>query len=518
MTQGAKNPPELAGHIDVPTDLDELDPEAMRDLVRELQARQTDLEQKIAELDKYRLIVSTISDPISYVDKRYTYHIVNPVYVRHTKKPRHEILGFSVADLLGEELFENRIKHYLDRCFEGKKTRYQAWFEFPGEAPQYMDVWYNPIFDKDSAVIGAAVIARDITDLKRTEDKLRESEERLRFLVASSEDIIVMQDREGRYLYYNGPARYGLTFDQVVGKQPSDFWESPRLDRIMNRVHYVFATGEAVREEERAVWNGELLWFSDYVYPVRDAEGNIVAVGTIARNITEFKNLEEQLRTALQEKEAMMMEIHHRVRNSLQVIINLLTFQANHTQDDATLAVLRDSRRRVKSMAMIHEQLYQVASFTEVDLAEYIPTLATNLLAAYRANLGPVMLKLDLHETVLDVEQAVPCGLIISELVSNTLRHAFPSVQAWPEGFVGEIRIALRLVEETCCILSVSDNGIGLSEDFDFPDESTLGMFLIKTFAEQLNATVSWDRCEDMAEPFGALYPGTRCRIEFVCR
>lgn len=517
MTQGAKNPSELASRVDVPTDLDELSPEAMRDLIRKLQARQIDLEQKIAELDKYRLIVSTISDPISYVDKHYTYHIVNSVYVRHTKKPRDEILGSSVADLLGEEFFTRYIKPHLDRCLEGERTHYQAWFEFPDEALKYMDVWHNPVFEKEGRVIGAVVIARDVTDLKRAEDKLRESEERLRFLVASSEDIIVMQDREGRYLYYNGPARYGLTFDQVVGRQPSDFWESPRLDRIMDRVRHVFATGEAVREEERAVWNGELLWFSDYVYPVRDAEGNIVAVGTIARNITEFKHLEEQLRTTLQEKEAMMMEIHHRVRNSLQVIINLLTFQANHTQDDTTLAVLRDSRRRVKSMAMIHEQLYQVANFTEVDLAEYIPTLATNLLAAYRANLGPVTLKLDLHETVLDVEQAVPCGLIISELVSNTLRHAFPLGQAWPEGFVGEIRIALRLVEETC-ILSVSDNGIGLSKDFNFPDESTLGMFLIKTFAEQLNATVSWDRCEDAAGPSGALYPGTLCRIEFVCR
>ncbi len=457
-------------------------------------------------------IIQEVTEGIVVEDREGIFTFANPAAA--------EILGYMPSELVGMHWMAITPPHQRaavdaanGRRARGEADRYELELVKKDGQPIFAMVSGTPHFDTEGNFAGTMSVFTDITARKQTEEEVKFQA----MVLNQIQNSVVVADLEGTILYVNAEAMRNQKREQkeLVGKPVDVYGEDPSRG----------ATQQQIMENtlQNGGWHGEIVNYAadgtEVVMDlrttlIRDDRGEpwrIVGIGT---DITARKRMEEQLRAALQEKEAMMMEIHHRVRNSLQVIINLLTFQANHTQDDVTLAVLGDSRRRVKTMAMIHEQLYQVANFSEVDLAEYIPTLATNLLAAYRANLGPVELTLDLHETVLDVKQAVPCGLIISELVSNALRHAFPTVQAWPDDFAGEIRIALHSVGDKC-VLSVSDNGMGLSTGFDVPDESTLGIFLIKSFAEQLNATVSWESWENVAD---SAYPGTLCRIEFVCR
>ncbi len=204
--------------------------------------------------------------------------------------------------------------------------------------------------------------------------------------------------------------------------------------------------------------------------------------------ITERKRAEGQIRASLREKEVLLKEIHHRVKNNLQVISSLLYLQAKNVGDEQALAVLQDSQSRVRAMVLVHERLYQSPDLARIDFAEYVRNLANYLFRSYGVNTNVIQLRLNVGDVLLGVDTAIPCGLIINELVSNSLKHAFPA------GREGEIRIKLRSDDEGECILMVGDNGVGFAEGLDFRDAGTLGLELVNTLVAQLEGTVELDR------------------------
>ena len=202
------------------------------------------------------------------------------------------------------------------------------------------------------------------------------------------------------------------------------------------------------------------------------------------REITERMRAEEQIKVSLEEKEVLLKEIHHRVKNNLQVISSLLSLQSRCIEDQSVLELFQESQNRIRSMALIHEKLYRSQDLVRIDFAEYIRNLATHLVRSYRANLGTVNLKVDANDVSLSVDAAVPCGLIINELVSNSLKHAFI------DGREGEIRIELRSDRDHQLTLIVGDNGVGFPRDLDFRSTESLGMQLVNTLTNQLDGTV----------------------------
>ena len=213
--------------------------------------------------------------------------------------------------------------------------------------------------------------------------------------------------------------------------------------------------------------------------------------------------MEEQIRASLREKEVMLGEIHHRVRNNLQVICALLDLQAYSTQDEQASEALRETRVRVGSMALVHEQLYRASNLAQIDFAAYVQTLTFNLFQAYQMVPGHVTSKLDVDDAPLEVDKAIPCGFIINELVTNALKHAFPLDR---EG-ENEIYIAFHRTAEDEYELVVRDNGVGLPVDFQFPTRETVGMLLIGAYSRELKATVEWQSNGD-----------TTCRVVFSAR
>ncbi len=208
----------------------------------------------------------------------------------------------------------------------------------------------------------------------------------------------------------------------------------------------------------------------------------------LRQEIEERKRIETQLQTSLQEKEVLLKEIHHRVKNNLQIISSLLNLQADGIQDPLTLEILRINQNRIRSMALVHEQLYQSEDFARINFAEYIRHLIDEIFVLYGAAIVKSILNINSGgETILDIDTALRCGLIISELISNTLKHAFP------DGKSGEIRVDFQIDAEETYTLTVGDNGIGLPENLDIEQTQSLGLRLVQILTHQLKGTV---RCE----------------------
>ncbi|MDI6791438.1 MAG: histidine kinase dimerization/phosphoacceptor domain -containing protein, partial [bacterium] len=232
----------------------------------------------------------------------------------------------------------------------------------------------------------------------------------------------------------------------------------------------------------------------------RDHLEELVEARTVElqREITERKRAEDQIKASLKEKEVLLQEVHHRVKNNLQIILSLFNLQSGYIKDKQSLDLLKESRNRIKSMALVHERLYQSKDLARVEFAEYIRGLTTDLFRSYGVDSELIKLIINVNNVYLDISTAIPCALIINELVSNSLKHAFPSGQE------GEIGLDLRLDDENKFTLMVRDNGVGLPKDLDFRNTESLGLQLVVTLVDQIEGSIELDRSA-----------GTAFKIEF---
>ena len=214
-------------------------------------------------------------------------------------------------------------------------------------------------------------------------------------------------------------------------------------------------------------------------------------VGDILANALERKRVEEQLNASLKEKEVLLKEIHHRVKNNMQVISSLLNLQSGRIKNQEILEMFKESQDRIRSMSLIHERLYQSADLAKIDFSHYIQNLANHLFQSYRIDPEAVVLKTDVRDVSLDINKAIPCGLIINELVSNSLKYAFPKVKDTEKKEVKKGEIDIRLTaDDGKVILLVKDNGIGLPPDLDIETADSYGLQLVTTLVAQLNGKI----------------------------
>ncbi|MCC7550538.1 MAG: PAS domain S-box protein [Methanobacterium sp.] len=203
----------------------------------------------------------------------------------------------------------------------------------------------------------------------------------------------------------------------------------------------------------------------------------------VARDITERKEFENALKSSLEEKEVLIREIHHRVKNNMQIISSLLNLQKQYVHDEEAVNVLLESQNRVKSMAMIHEKLYKSRNFSEINFADYIRSLVDDFFYSYGVDSNQIKKNIILDEVMFGLETAIPCGLIISELVTNSLKYAFPHHKN------GELKIELHAAAEEYCLI-ISDDGVGIPENINFDETDTLGLKLVNSLVKQLEGTI----------------------------
>jgi two-component sensor histidine kinase len=222
------------------------------------------------------------------------------------------------------------------------------------------------------------------------------------------------------------------------------------------------------------------IWIETFLNPILMEDGSIKEISCISHEITEKKASESQIRQSLKEKEVLLKEVHHRVKNNLQVISSILNLQSSYVKDDQTLSILRESQNRIKSMSYIHESLYQTKNFSSINFSEYIENLSNNLFHSYQIFDNFIELKLKVEPVNLNLDQAIPCGLIVNELITNALKYAFKGKKT------GEIFIGINENGKTISI-RIEDNGVGLPKGFNYLKTETLGLQLVVTLVEQLD-------------------------------
>ncbi len=345
-----------------------------------------------------------------------------------------------------------------------------------------VDIMLSPLQTEDGTRLTLCV-ARDVTERKQSEKLMRD-------LLESAPDAMVIVDGKGVIRLVNSQTEklFGFPrqelFDQPIEKlmpqryraqHPSyrgGYHSNPRV-RPMGADLDLFAMRQ----------DGSEFPVEISLSPLKTAEGTLI-VSTI-RDVSNRKHAEQVMLESLKEKETLLKEIHHRVKNNLAVISSLFSLQAANLDDEGMKTILRQSQDRVRSMAMVHESLYS-RDLAAVDFAEYVTNLSTQLIGSYSLSADQVRLFTELEPVLLPIDTAVPCGLILNELVTNALKHGLP------QGRKGELHLALRRAAGQTLVLEVRDNGQGLPPDFDLNSGTSLGKRLIRSLIRQLGGEVQF--------------------------
>jgi PAS domain S-box-containing protein len=325
-----------------------------------------------------------------------------------------------------------------------------------------------------------------------THDK-EESRALLETLLTSAPVGIGFFDRELRYVRVNEAlaAINGAPVEAHQGRQPDELL--PRLTSVLGPLRrQVLETREPIVNMEISgetpAAPGQLRhWLVSY-YPVQLPQRPLLGLGTVVVDITERRQMEERLQASLNEKEVLLKEIHHRVKNNLQIVCSLLDLQADTLTDPQVRTIFEESQQRIQAMALIHESLYQSDDLAHIDAAQYIGRLCARLGQAYAPLTERVAVTVQAEAVWLGVQTAIACGLILQELLSNGFKHAFPDGQS------GEIQITLQVAPEQQAILSVRDTGVGFPEGLDFRTTDSLGLQLVCLLTEQLQGTIRLER------------------------
>jgi PAS domain S-box-containing protein len=367
---------------------------------------------------------------------------------------------------------------------------------------RYLSEVGAPIAGSDGKPLYIDGVIFDNTERRRETRLLAESDVRLRTLVRSIPDLVWLKDKDGVYLSCNPMFErvYGAKEADIIGRTDYDFVSKELADSFREHDLEAAAAGKPTSNEEWLTFadNGYRGMFDTIKTPMYDAEGALIGVLGIARDITERKRSEEQTVKSLREKDVMLKEIHHRVKNNMQVIYSLLNLQAKNVADRSVRALFEEARNRVNSMALIHERMYRSADLAHIDFKDYLQSLVYGIADSYDRR--DVTLSVDMEPLALNVNVGIPCGLIVNELVSNCLKHAFPG------GRTGKIRLGIRKNSEGSNVLFVADNGIGFPADVDFRNTTTFGLQLFTVLAGQIHGTI--ERSNGEGTTFSVTFPG----------
>ena len=493
---------------------------------REKQAReQTLTEEALRESEeKYRTVVNSANDGIIIVQDGLI-QFINPRLSKMSGYSAEEVLGQPFTDFLSpEEIPEIKKSYDLRMAGRDVPAKYELVLHKKTGEPYFVEVNTSIITYRKKPA--ALIIARDFTARKQTE-KLKDSIFRISEAAISSDSLEelfqsihqVISDLMPANNYYI--ALYDQKSDILSFPYFVDEYDPPPEPKKAGRglTECVLRTGKPLLASpevfSQLVRRGEVESIGapsiDWLGVPLNIDGSTIGVmvvqtytegvryGEEEKNILKFvsdqvamtvyrKRTEAQIKSSLQEKDVLLKEIHHRVKNNMQVISSLLNLQSRHIQDPVVLEMFKESQRRIRSMALIHERLYQSSDLSRIEFSQYLRNLATHLFHSYQVDSSRIQLRLEAEEVHLNINTAIPCGLIVNELISNALKHAFP------EGRSGTLGLDLRAVAGDGYVLRVKDDGVGFPENLDFRKTETLGMQIVSTLVDQIDGSIELTR------------------------
>jgi PAS domain S-box-containing protein len=335
-----------------------------------------------------------------------------------------------------------------------------------------------------NAIVGRVWSYRDITERRRAEEALRESLEKFRIIATSTPDHIMVQDKDLRYTQVINPLP-GLTAQDMIGKTDYEILPGDDAERLIKIKTQVIKSGTPIHRETPLVSaSGEKNFFAGSYVPKRNAAGDIEGIICYFRNITNTKQANEKIVAALAEKEILIREIHHRVKNNLQIISGLLDMTRMRTQDPATTGILTDMMMKIKTMAQIHTRLYESKQFDKINMGVQIRDQVADLSNIYGRSGPEITCDVEAEDLLLTVDQAIPCALIVNEALSNAFKHAFRGRRR------GAITVSARQAGGKIHIC-VRDDGIGIPENVDINRATSLGLKLMRSLVLQLQGTLT---------------------------
>ena len=360
---------------------------------------------------------------------------------------------------------------------------------------RFISLRLKPIYDENNKKIGNRGVTQDITEIKKAEEDLQSTKAELERIIESSPAAIIVLDFDGRVHRWSPAAEriFGWTEKEVIGKPsptvPQDFIEKLQieLDRLRNGKETLLNPLFTPFEVEGFKKDGTKIYLSLSVAPIPGLSGKPESVINVITDLSERKEFEEKLQESIEEKEMLLKEIHHRVKNNLMIISSLLNLQANYLKDQESKEIFKESQNRAKSMALIHQRLYQSTDLKSIGFKEYISTLARDLYQSYVKDPERVKLLLDVEDVNIDINTAIPLGLILNELITNSMKYGFP------EDMEGKVFVDLHQKGDTY-VLKVGDDGVGIPSDLDFRKTSSLGMQLINGLTSQIDGEVELNR------------------------
>ena len=419
-----------------------------------------------------------------------------------------DLFGYTKEELMTMQAYElgaEDDRNFLrDQVLKGVQDPYEARGQRKDGTIFFCEL-HAKEFYYDNDRKARVVAIRDISRRKDFETVMRQANADYETLISQSPDGLFIINENGIILFAN-PSAY-----QILGvKQFKDIQNRPILDFVLPQYHI------AVRERHDLLNDGYDIPFMKM--DAKRLDGSIVEVEykpvsidyrgkkailvvyhdiesqeQLAREKMRFQIAEETnkaLKQSLAEKEVLLKEVHHRVKNNLQVISSILNLQSSYTDDPRTIELLKESQNRIKSMSFIHESLYQTKNFAGVNFKEYVHNLCNNLLFSYYPKGKRVFIEQEIADVHLNLDTSIPCGLIINELISNSLKYAFVNQE---EGTIHIVVKGGTKKEKDLVTITVNDNGPGLPKGLDFEDSPSLGLQLVTVLTKQLNGKITLD-------------------------
>ncbi|MBN1939915.1 MAG: PAS domain S-box protein [Candidatus Aminicenantes bacterium] len=403
-----------------------------------------------------------------------------------------QMLGYPLEELSRKKWQEvtpaaeiEEIERKIRPLMEGKQdsTRLEKRYIRKDGTTFWADVSVAVMRDDQGKPVHFITTVIDINQRKVAETRLKALSHRQTAILAAVPDIIMEVDRNKVYTWANAA---GLEFfgRDVIGREASEYFEGEQT--TYESVQPLFNGLEEViyiesRQRRRDGQKRLLAWWCRVL---KDSQGQVLGALSTARDITEQKAVEEKIRQSLKEREVMLREIHHRVKNNIQIVSSLLRLQSRRLDDEKAKSALADSQNRIRSMALIHEKLYQTGDFAQIEMGDYFDSMAVHLLSAYREAAGRVNIQVESRDILLDINRAIPVGLIVNELVTNAVKHAFPGDRD------GRILIRLERAEDGKFELAVKDDGIGLPESVLSDGTASFGLEIVRDLTQQIDGSL----------------------------
>jgi PAS domain S-box-containing protein len=440
---------------------------------------------------KFRDLAELLPQTVFETDKEGNFTFVNQVaYKTFGYTPEDIDQGLNLEEVLSPE-DRKRAEENVQTVLFGKKLGAIEYTALRKDGSKLPVLTYTDAIIEDNKPTGLRGVLLDLTEYKRAEEKLKKTETQYQALYSSMKEGMAIHElvynSQGKavdYIITDVNSAYeeiiGLKRNEVIGKKASEIYgiETPPYLDLYKKVAL-----EGVPADFETYFEPMNKYFRISVNS--PGKGRFA---TIFEDITLRKKAEDEITASLKEKELLLQEIHHRVKNNLQIISSLLNLQESYVDDKEALGVLQESQNRVLSMSMIHEMLYNSKDLSTINFLDYIQNLVYDLFNSYRLKTEKLELKLEVDEIKLNIETAVPLGLIISELVSNSLKYAFR------EDKKGILTIDFHMIKEGEYQLIIADDGVGLPEDIDMETTDSLGLRLVSSLVNQLDGTVELDR------------------------